>query len=84
MRLCRFNRLAGPGIFFSIPLIEFSNDLMFARRINIALSAAKTTPRRVIIEVPARGHSDETGDVVGERWEQHLAVLLLDAFCLSF
>ena len=67
-----------------IPLIEFSNDLMFARRINIALSAAKTTPRRVIIEVPARGHSDETGDVVGERWEQHLAVLLLDAFCLSF
>lgn len=67
-----------------IPLIEFSTDFMFARRINIALSSAKTTPRRVIIEVPDHGYSDATGIVTGERWEQHLAVLLLDAFCLSF
>ncbi len=67
-----------------IPLIEFSDDFMFPRRINIALSSAKTTPRRVIIEVPDHGYSDATGIVTGERWEQHLAVLLLDAFCASF
>ena len=67
-----------------IPLIEFSDDFMFPRRINIALSSAKTTPRRVIIEVPDHGYSDATGTVTGERWEQHLAVLLLDAFCASF
>lgn len=67
-----------------IPLIEFSDDFMFPRRIKIALSSAKTTPRRVIIEVPDHGYSDATGAVTGERWEQHLAVLLLDAFCASF
>ena len=61
-----------------------SRSFMFARRINIALSSAKATPRRVIIEVPDHGYSDATGIVTGERWEQHLAVLLLDAFCLSF
>lgn len=67
-----------------IPLIEFSDDFMFPRRIGIALSSAKATPRRVIIEVPDHGYSDATGIVTGERWEQHLAVLLLDAFCASF
>ena len=67
-----------------IPLIEFSDDFMFPRRISIALSSAKATPRRVIIEVPDHGYSDATGTVTGERWEQHLAVLLLDAFCASF
>ena len=67
-----------------IPLIEFSDDFMFARRIGIALSSAKTTPRRVIIEIPTQGYSEVVGVVSGERWEQHLAVLLLDAFCLSF
>lgn len=66
-----------------IPIIELSTDFMFARRIQIALSSASTTPRRVIVEVPPEGGT-ESGDIVrGERWEQHLAVLLLDAFCLA-
>ena len=64
-----------------IPVIEFSKDAMFVRRICIALSAATATPRRLIIEVPVKGYSPATGEVTGERWEQHLAVLLLDAFC---
>lgn len=67
-----------------IPVIEFSDDLMFPRRIGIALASTKATPRRVIIEVPAQGYSDATGIVEGERWEQHLAVLLLDSFCVAF
>lgn len=67
-----------------IPLIEFSNDAMFNRRINIALTSASTNPRRVLIEVPAEGYSETLGVISGERWEQHLAVLLLDAFCVVF
>lgn len=66
-----------------IPLVEFSRDAMFSRRISIALSSAKATPRRVIIEIPAKGGTEEE-PVVGERWEQHLAVMLLDAFCVAF
>lgn len=66
-----------------IPVVEFSTDFMFTRRIQIALSSTKASPRRVVIEVPTHGYSDATGVVEGERWEQHLAVLLLDAFCLA-
>ena len=67
-----------------IPVVEFSRDLMFARRVALALSAATATPRRVIIEVPKQGYTQATGVVTGERWEQHLAVLLLDAICAAF
>lgn len=67
-----------------IPLIELSTDYLFARRIRIALSSAKSTPRRVVIEVPDHGLAETGEEVSGERWEQHLAVILLDAFCLAF
>lgn len=67
-----------------IPVVEFSRDNAFPRRISIALSSAKATPRRVIIEVPPRGGSSDSETVSGERWEQHLAVMLLDAFCVAF
>lgn len=67
-----------------IPVVEFSRDSMFARRIAIALSSTSATPRRMIIEIPPEGGSSETEIVTEERWEQHLAVVLLDAFCVAF
>jgi peptidoglycan hydrolase-like protein with peptidoglycan-binding domain len=67
-----------------IPMIELSTDYLFARRIRIALSSAKSTPRRVVIEVPVHGNAETGEKIAGERWEQHLAVILLDAFCLAF
>lgn len=67
-----------------IPLVEFSHDALFARRISIALSSTTATPRRVIIEIPSEGGNADTGPIAGERWEQHLAVVLLDAFCTAF
>lgn len=67
-----------------IPLIEFSKDLMFPRRIMSALSSIKVTPRRLIIGLP-RQDADNAKDVIlRERWEQHMAIQLLDAFCVAF
>ncbi len=67
-----------------VPIIELSDDFSFTRRIQIALESAQTNPRRVIVEVPKSGMSDVGDVVIGERWEQHLAVVLLDAFCGAF
>lgn len=67
-----------------IPVVEFSDDFLFARRVEIALESTQTNPRRVIVEVPKHGLTDTGEKVVGERWEQHLAVVLLDAFCSVF
>lgn len=67
-----------------IPRIEFSKDLMFSRRINSALSSINTTPQRLIIELPRQNPEDARDVVLRERWEQHMAILLLDAFCAAF
>ncbi len=67
-----------------IPVIELSTDLSFSRRIQIALESAQTTPRRVIVTVPEHGTTESGDTVAGERWEQHVAVVLLDAFCVVF
>lgn len=67
-----------------IPVIELSDDFTFARRIQIALESVQGSPRRVIIEIPAYGVNEAGDKVMGERWEQHLAVVLLDAFCMAF
>ena len=67
-----------------VPIIEFSNDFSFSRRIQIALESVQTNPRRVVVVVPSFGISDTGEKVSDERWEQHLAVVLLDAFCSAF
>ena len=67
-----------------IPIIELSADFSFSKRIQIALESAQMTPQRVIITVPAFGTTESGEKVTGERWEQHIAVVLLDAFCVVF
>lgn len=67
-----------------IPRIEFSKDFMFSRRINSALSSISVTPQRLIIELPRQNPNEAQDVILRERWEQHMAILLLDAFCLAF
>ena len=74
----------GVGSQDGIPVIELTDDFSFSRRIQIALASAQTLPRRVIIEAPAQGSAPGAEEAGGERWEQHLAVVLLDAFCTAF
>lgn len=67
-----------------IPLIEFSKDFTFSRRIISALSSINVTPRRLIIELSEQDPEDAKNIILRERWEQHMAIILLDAFCLAF
>ena len=65
-----------------VPLVELTEDYGFAKRLRTAFDVAGAG-RRVLIEVPASGVDDRGEDVAGESWEQHLAVVLLDALCVA-
>ena len=62
------------------PVVELTADAGFAKRLKTAVSATGQE-RRVIVVAPESGTAETGEPVTGERWEQHLAVLLLDAFC---
>lgn len=66
-----------------VPLLELTQDYAFATRLGTALDSAGGSNRRVVIEIPAQGKDSEGEPVNGGRWEQHVAVVLLDAFCLA-
>lgn len=67
-----------------IPVVSFSSDFRFPQRLRTAIDSAGQKPRRIAIEVPSSHLSKTTGHLVeGERWQQHLAVVLLDAFCAA-
>ena len=63
------------------PIIELGDGVGFSKRLGIAVASTGQDERRVIVQVPASGVSDDGSPVSDERWNQHLAVLLLDAFC---
>ena len=63
------------------PIIELGDGVGFSKRLGIAVASTGQDERRVIVQVPASGVSDDGSHVSDERWNQHLAVLLLDAFC---
>jgi peptidoglycan hydrolase-like protein with peptidoglycan-binding domain len=66
-----------------VPAVGLSEDAHFSARLRIALESAQLGDSRVIVTVPVQGASDSGEMVSGERWEQHLAVTLLDAFCAA-
>lgn len=63
------------------PAVELADGPGFSKRLRTAVSSTGQNERRIVVGVPASGVSDDGQPVSGERWEQHLAVLLLDAFC---
>lgn len=63
------------------PVIELEGRGSFAQRLRTAVAASDGTSRRVIIEVPSQDGPAADVPVEVERWEQHLAVVVLDAFC---
>lgn len=67
-----------------VPIVELesgSSGGSFVKRLRTALSSTMQSDRRVVVEVPPTGPADDGSTVQGGRWEQHLAVTLLDAFC---
>ena len=67
-----------------IPLVNFSTDYAFAKRLNTALKSMEPGARRLLVELPASEVQGLADGVNEEQWHQHLAVLLLDAFCSVF
>lgn len=61
--------------------VEFSDDAAFAKRLGTSVASAGERDRRVVIAVG--GNAGDGIDLEGERLEQHLAVVLLDAFCTA-
>ena len=74
---------AGEGAPEGVPSVEFSDDYLFAKRLRTAIESAQIGERRVVVEVPGAEQPAPDGPVGDERWEQHLAVVLLDAFCAA-
>lgn len=67
-----------------VPVVEFADDAAFIKRLRTAVNALGQDARRVIVRVPGSGRADDGSPMQSGRWEQHLAVLLLDAFCSAF
>lgn len=66
-----------------VPVLELTQDFAFAKRLRIALDSARRSSGRIVIAVAHRGVGADGEPIEGERWEQHVAVVLLDAFCLA-
>ncbi len=78
--------------------IVFSPDFAFTKRLSTALkaigsgknscldknSSSDKNSRRLIIEIPDFPKDLDKDEISQDQWHQHLAVLLLDAFCLVF
>ena len=65
-----------------LPLVTFSDSGTLSKRIATAANTARTTPPRIIVYVPPEFFVDTTDPT--QREEQHIAVVLLDAFCEAF
>ena len=65
-----------------VPMVAVSADYSFSKRLATALELAGAGERRLVVELlpPA----DSLAQVSAEQWQQHLAVLVLDAFCNAF
>ncbi len=66
--------------------VVFSTDFAFIKRLRTALKAieADKNSRRLIIEIPDFPQDLDPDEMGQDQWYQHLAVLLLDAFCAVF
>ncbi len=62
--------------------LAMSADYSFSKRLATALELAGAGERRLVVELlPPQ---DSLVQVSAEQWQQHLAVLVLDAFCNAF
>lgn len=64
-----------------MPHVVFSDDMTLSARLQTALAMAQTAPRRLRVSIPASYFVDSTNPTVRE--QQHIAVTLLDAFCIA-
>lgn len=65
-----------------IPLVAFSDDGALAPRLQTAAKTVISVPRRIEISIPDAYFADPTNSTPRE--QQHIAVTLLDAFCVAF
>lgn len=65
------------------PAVAIVPNSGFSKRLRTALDSARRGQRRMIVQIPARGEDSSGNPVEGERWGQHVAVVLLDALCLA-
>lgn len=65
-----------------LPSVTFSEDPMLSSRIMTAVNSASTTPPRIIVYVPETAFLDPAKPT--SREQQHVSVVLLDAFCTAF
>lgn len=67
-----------------VPVVELADDAAFAQRLSVAMESADPGERRVVVQVPTEPPTAPDGTVMMDaRFQQHLAVTLLDAFCVA-
>ena len=66
-----------------IPVVAYSEDHSFAQRLKTAIDAASTKPARLAVDISAPVGRVAPGSVDNEAAEQHIAVIMLDAFCAA-
>ena len=66
------------------PQVSYSDDRLFPQRLRTAMDSAERRPKRVVVDVSATVGDADLSPEDEERIEQHLAVVLLDAFCMAF
>jgi predicted transcriptional regulator len=65
----------------TVPLVIYDNDSTINARMATALGLATTEQPRIVVYL---GFKPQSGDSFAHRGEQHAAIALLDALCLSF
>ena len=65
-----------------VPMVAMSADYSFSKRLATALELAGAGKRRLVVELLP--FQDDPAQAGAEQWQQHLAVLVLDAFCGAF
>lgn len=65
------------------PMVTYAQDRSFAQRLRTAVDSADMRPKRVIVDVSAVLGADDAAGQDAAALEQHVAVVLLDAFCMA-
>lgn len=66
-----------------IPVVTFAEDRKFSQRLRTAIESAEMRPRRIVVDISAFVGGADASEEDKERAEQHVAVMLLDAFCMA-
>lgn len=66
-----------------IPVVTYADDRKFPQRLRTAVDSAGTRPRRIVVDVSSAVGGQDLSENERESIEQHIAVVLLDAFCMA-